>query len=291
MKRAAFLVCVAAALVPTTGTSGARRTHIVFWNTSPWPTLWVMRPDGSGRHLLFRTRLNEKRPVLSADGRWVVFDGSSPGQRPFGNFDIQVVRIDGKWRRTVVGSEQTEVGAQWSPDGSQISFMRAPSTDELAQSSIWIVRRDGSGQRRLTEGASARWSPDGRRLVFSALTSESDADIFVINADGADRRLVVGTPQFESPAGWSPDGTKILFTRFLPRGADVFVMDADGTNIRRLTRTPGDDVAAGWSPGGAKILFTSRRRGPSRLYVMNADGSQQRNLSGPHVNDYDPSWR
>jgi Tol biopolymer transport system component len=40
-----------------------------------------------------------------------------------------------------------DVNADWSPDGSRIVFARAPSS---GVHSIWVVKPDGTGLRRLT---------------------------------------------------------------------------------------------------------------------------------------------
>lgn len=293
---AALLICVVASAAawagPRAGEAG--RGLIVFWSDSPYPSLWAVRPDGTHLRRVWPSRQNAKRPALSPDRRWIAFDGAPPGKPPLSDFDIEVVDVNGKHRRTVVGSPQAEIDAQWSPDGTLLSFTRAPTTRDLAEhGEIWIVRREGTGQVRLGPGSGARWSPDGRRLVFSAPTASSDGDLFVMNADGTERRLLLGTRQAKQPAAWSRDGSQILFTGFGGRAlsGDVYLMNADGTNVRRLTRTPGHDIAAGWSPDGSKILFTSVREGFSHLFVMNRDGSKPHSISRTRRNQFDPSWR
>jgi len=270
---------------------GGNGDSILFWTDKPWPSLWAMRPDGSGRHTIFRTPQNAKRPTLSPDGKWIAFDGAPPGKPPMSDFDIQVVRVDGTQRRTIVRSPATEHDAQWSPDGAQLSFTRWPRAGDWRSSSIWTVGRDGSGVRRLSRGQFARWSPDGTRLALDAPTTGSDGDIFVLTRSSGERRRLLATPQLEQPADWSPDGKRILFTRFyLAGGSDVFVIDIDGARVRRLTRAPGEDTAATWSPDGSKIVFTSERTGRPQVFVMNADGSNQRNLSRTRSGDFATDW-
>jgi len=298
MTRLAALACAICVLASAAGAAGASRQApnspglIFFWSDSPWPSIWSMRPDGSHLRRILRTRANAKRPSLSPDRQWVAFDGTPPGQAPLSNFDIQVVRLTGEDRRTLVGSPSplTEIDAQWSPDGSRLSFSRWPSTWQ--QSEIWTVRADGSELTRIAAGVSARWSPDGQEFVFQFPTDES-GDVSLMNADGTGVRQLMATPQLESPAAWSPDGKKILFTRSRTGyfGTDVFVMNADGTNVRKLTRAPGDQIAAAWSPDGSKILYTSGRPGHSQLLVMNADGSHKRSISRNRFTGYEPSWR
>jgi tricorn protease-like protein len=78
---------------------------IAFWSDDPTPSIWTIRPDGSGRSRILRNGQNAKRPRLSPDGQWVAFDGTPPGKRPMSDFDIQVVRPDGKGLRTLTRFE------------------------------------------------------------------------------------------------------------------------------------------------------------------------------------------
>jgi Tol biopolymer transport system component len=203
-----FLACLVALLAGGASSTAAPSSEtrvgslILFWSDTPWPSLWSIRPDGSHRRRVFRTRQNCKRPVLSPDRKWIAFDGTPPGQRPLSQFDIQVVRRNGTGRRTLVPSPDRETDPQWSPDGTRLSYVRLAKADEqdFRKSWIWTVRPDGTGAKRLVLGNNARWSPDGKRLVVSAPTAHSDGDLFVINADGSGLRRLLSTPQPEWPS-------------------------------------------------------------------------------------------
>jgi TolB protein len=294
----AALVCLLAALSAATPSAGAPRTSgragslILFWSDSPIPSLWSIRPDGSHRHRI-SLRQNCKRPSLSPDRKWIVFDGTPPGKLPLTDFDVQVARRDGTGRRILVSSDDRELDARWSPDGTRISFERRrwAEGDDWRDSWIWTMRPDGGDARPLVRGSSARWSPDGKRLVFSAPTPGSDGDLFVIDADGTGLHRLLATPRLEQPNAWSPDGKKILFTRYpSDRESDVYAMDAAGTNVRRLTRAVRQDVGGTWSPDGSRIVFTSERLGRTHLFVMRANGTRQHAITARGANDFDPSW-
>lgn len=296
MRRPALLVLslFAAAAVVARGVAVGREVgRILFWSDRDHPALWSMRPDGSGKRLLYRTVQNAKRPVLSRDGRWIAFDGASPGKPPMSDFDVQVVRLDGSGRRTLAGSQDAETDAQWSPDGVHLSYSRAPPPSEWRRSWIWIVRADGRGAHRLARGQFARWSPDGARLVLDAPTAGSDGDLFVVSADGTSRRRLTHTAALEQPAGWSADD-RILFTRYAADGSGrstILVIGANGRGLRRLTDGRHADEAAAWSPDGSQVLFTSDRTGHRQVFVMSADGSDERNLSRDAFDDEATSWR
>jgi Tol biopolymer transport system component len=258
---------------------------ILYWTDSPRPSIWSVRPDGTHRHLILRTRQNAKRPRLAPDRTWVAFDGTPAPKPPLSDFDIQLVRLNGTGLRTITRGSDWDIDAQWSPDGSSLSFSRAtPHPNDPHDFVVWVMRRNGRDVHPLVEGSSARWSPDGTELVFSAPTDTSDGDLFVINVDGTDRRRLTTTPATEFPAAWSRDGSRILFTRSQRSNTgDVFVMNADGTNVRKLGR----GFAAAWSPDGSKILYTPLFGAP--LWVMNADGSHKRRIAS--VRAFEPSWR
>jgi TolB protein len=142
-------------------------------------------------------------------------------------------------------SPQWDIDAQWSPDGALLSFSRFPPHQvDAADSVIWTIRRDGTDLRRLVRGYGARWSPEGKRLVFAAPTGGSDGDLFIMNTDGTERRLLLATPEAKQAAAWSPDGRKILFTRGPPGNAELLLMDADGSHERTIS----DDRFRGYEP-------------------------------------------
>jgi Tol biopolymer transport system component len=258
---------------------------IVYWKESPFPSIWSIRPDGKGARKILAGRQNAKRARLSPDRTWVAFDGAPPGKQPLSDFDIQIVRLDGSDRRTLTSSDNWDVDAQWSPDGGRLAFTRGGRGNlDWPNTAIWTIRRDGTDLRRLGPGSDARWSPDGTKLVFDAPTARTQGDVFVMNADGTNRRQLLATRKLEGAAGWSPDGKKILFTRFNDssgRNADAFVMNVDGTNIRRLAQ----GVAGSWSPNGKRIVYTNSLQ----LRIMNADGSHKRKIRSAGV--WDPDWR
>jgi TolB protein len=233
-----------------------------------------------------------KRPSLSPDRKWILFDGQRRGSDLLTEFDIQLVRRNGTGRRSLTNTPEWEIDGQWSPDGTRISFTRRPPHGDDRDASVWTMRPDGSDARFLTLGNTARWSPDGRHLVFSAPAAGTDGDLFIVDADGSRLRHLVVSPEVEWPNAWSPDGKRILFTRsFSDRASVLYVVDVDGTNERRLTRRSGLDGDGSWSPNGSRIVFASDRYGWSHLFVMRSNGTHRHELTRGQADDFAPSWR
>jgi Tol biopolymer transport system component len=145
---------------------------------------------------------------------------------------------------------------------------------------IYSVNPDGSGLTQLTndpfDTADPAWSPDGEKIAFASWRNGSDADIYVMNADGSDQTRLntnTGDRNDRHPA-WSPDGRKIAFSYNL--GPSVATINADGTGQATIT----DGLEPVWSPDGRKILVRLDNNSPD-YKTVNPDGSGATPV--PHV--------
>jgi Tol biopolymer transport system component len=149
-----------------------------------------------------------------------------------------------------------DVPGDYSPDGSQIAFVRGHPRRETT-SAIFVVNTDGTGVRQVTPWGragccTASWSPDGRWILFDARGQRGHA-LFTVHPDGTGlRRIPLRLPgwydAFE-PA-WSPDGTKIAFSMYLPSLGydDIYTVNAGGTGLIQVTNTPEHEGQVDWGP-------------------------------------------
>lgn len=148
------------------------------------------------------------------------------------------------------------------------------------------------------ENAEAYFSFDGKKLVFQSTFDTIKCDqIFTMNVDGSDRKLISTGNGRTTCAYYYPDETKIIYASThhhnldcppppdrskgyvwkLYETFDIFLKD--GNELKQLTNTDGYDAEATVSPKGDKVVFTSLRDGDPELYVMNLDGSEQTRLT------------
>src|SRR5438128_8756567 len=124
--------------------------------------------------------------ALKSNGKIAFLGGDQPGS-VFGSSHIYVVNPDGSALRQLTSGDLRDLDPAWSPDGSQIAFVRTGG--ELPPDDIYVVNADGSGLRQLTHTNQFQngpsWSPDGRRIVFARGGNSTDYDLFVMNADGS----------------------------------------------------------------------------------------------------------
>ncbi len=150
------------------------------------------------------------------------------------------------------------------------------------------------------QNAEAYFSYDASELIFQSNRDSLPCDqIFRMNSDGSNVRMVSNGKGVTTCSFISPDGKKIIYASTylagddcppkpdmskgyvwaLHKGFDIFQADPDGSNLVRLTNTPGYDAECVYSPQGDKILFTSVRNGDLDLYMMDSDGKNVEQLT------------
>ncbi len=174
----------------------------------------------------------------------------------------------------------------YSPDGQWIVFTsmrdaynRPLSADEQKQlaldpsyfAEIYIMRADGSGQRRLTNVPGYDGGPffthDGARIVWRRFdTTGLLADIYTMKPDGTDvKRLTnfgaMSWAPYEHPSGayFIFASNKLGFDNF-----ELYLVDAAGAKEPvRVTYSDGFDGLPVPSPDGTMLAWTSNRAGGS----------------------------
>lgn len=171
-------------------------------------------------------------------------------------------------------------------------------------SSIYTVRPNGSGLRRLTVPPTRQqlggdsgpvWAPSGRRIVFERDLTYWGSDRYrlaaVPAAGGLAHQLTKGP--FDAMPTFSPSGRRIAFVRGAGT-ASLYTIDRFGRHAARLL-SDGLDVSPAWSPDGKTIAF-SRLADPSlpidqaTLYLSDANGSHVRPFGPAPVMGVSPSW-
>jgi len=165
---------------------------------------------------------------------------------------------------------------------------------QLGNSSIWVMRPDGSDKRKVFESsgrgldeAKVRmglagafqpcWSPDGEWIAFGlgywfAERNTMTAGIWRIRRDGSGlEQLTDGTLHSGFPS-YSADGKELVFRVWSAQEKGLRILNLDTRKTRVLTT--GIDNLPGWSPDGQRIVFTRRRDdGNYDVYTIRPDGS------------------
>jgi Tol biopolymer transport system component len=192
--------------------------------------------------------------------------------------------------------------ASYSPDGQWIVFSsmrdaynRSLSAAEQKQlevdpsyfAEIYLMRADGSGQRRLTNAigydGGPFFSPDGSQVIWRRFDAQGlIADVWMMKLDGTSQRQITNFGAMSWAPYIHPSGAYILFAsnKLGFENFEVFMVDIDGRKEPvRITYSNGFDGLPVPSPDGRRLAWTSSRGGGREGQLFLADWNHERALA------------
>ncbi len=148
---------------------------------------------------------------------------------------------------------------------------------------IYIMRADGSGQRRLTTATGYDggpfFSPDGMRIVWRHFDEQGlIANVWTMKLDGTDKRQITDFGSMSWAPYIHPSGEYILFAsnKLGFENFEVFMVDVDGQKEPvRITYSDGFDGLPVPSPDGRRLAWTSSRGGGREGQMFLAEWNHQ----------------
>jgi TolB protein len=204
------------------------------WAIYPGYDLFSAAPDGSDVKQITKTAGYDAEAVISPNGKKITFTSMRDG-----DLDIYTMDLDGKNVRRLTNQIGYDGGPFWSYD------------------SQWIVFR---AHHPRTEKDIA----DYMGLLKENLIRPTALEIWVMKADGSNKRQITNNGKANFAPYFFPDGKRVIFASNVadPRGRDfdLYSVNIDGTGLERITFNPTFDGFPMFSPDGKKIVFASNRK-------------------------------
>ena len=203
------------------------------WAVYPTFDIFTANPDGSDIKQLTTTPGYDAETTITLDGKKLVFTSMRDG-----DLDIYTMDANGKNVRRLTNELGYDGGPFWSYDGKQIVYRaNHPQTD--AQKT------------------------DYTELLKQNLIRPTTLEIWVMKADGSNKRQVTSNGKANFGPYFFPDGKRIIFASNMddPRGRnfDLYKINVDGTGLERITFNDTFDGFPMFSPDGKKLVFASNR--------------------------------
>jgi len=154
-----------------------------------------------------------------------------------------------------------------------------------------------SGKKGLNSGSN--WSPNGK-LVAMTGTVDGNAEIYLIEPAGGERRPFIRGAGVDVDPTFSPDGKWMAYVSGRYGNPHIFraslAWDGDSkvrvTGDQRLTYAGWWNATPAWSPESDKIAFAGYDRETDRfdLFMMNPDGTSLERMTLRVGDNERPTW-
>lgn len=184
--------------------------------------------------------------ALSPDGTEIVIDIQG---------DLGILPSAGGVVRTLIELPDEARLPAWSPDGRWITFQHFST----GQWRIFIVARDGTGLRQLTNGTADDrepvWSTDGQSILFSS-DRAGNFDIWKVSLNGGKPEQVTDSPVDEYFPALSRTGA-LAFVAANQAGKDIVVRENGKDRI--LTSSRNELTSPAWNAAGDRLAYVEYR--------------------------------
>ena len=203
------------------------------WAVYPSFDIFTAKPDGSDLKQLTNSPGYDAETTITLDGKKLVFTSMRDG-----DLDIYTMNADGSNVSRLTNELGYDGGPFWSYDGKQIVYRaNHPQTEQQKVDYIKLLKQN--------------------------LIRPTTLEIWVMNADGSNKRQVTRNGKANFGPYFFPGGKRIIFASNMddPRGRnfDLYKINVDGTGQERLTFNATFDGFPMFSPNGKKLVFASNR--------------------------------
>jgi Tol biopolymer transport system component len=228
--------------------------------------------------------------ALSPDGSTLVFSWMGEGVH---NPELVLLPIGATSRQRLTHNPGIEEWPAWSPDGSQVAFVRC----EAGGCAIRILAVAGGAERKLADLRNDRyhcvaWSPDGRWIAYAERASLAEPyALFLLALDGTPaRRLTLPKTGFgELRFAFSPDSRTVAVIRVGPDIGLYLVAIETGNTTALLSGQREWFGGLSWTEDGRHLIVSAHQQGIRRLWKLPTTGGVLEQLAVAGQDAYYPS--
>jgi Tol biopolymer transport system component len=232
--------------------------------------------DGLTRSITPENWFVIERVAWSADGTGIIITAAD---QPGSPFQIWYVAYSSGQSRRVTNDLNSYVGVSLTADSKNLVTVQT-----VRLLGIWVVPyADATRARLVAPGSMSGITWFGNeRIAFTSNVSGS-TDIWIMDADGSNKKQMTSDAFTERDPSVSPDGRYLVFASNRTGAFNVWRIDLDGNNPKQLT-DGGDEQFPSCSPDGRWVIYQGFVAGVPTIWKVPIDGGESVQLTNKYSN-------
>jgi Tol biopolymer transport system component len=239
-----------------------------------------------------RGNINDRQPVFSQEGEWVVYSSNRSG-----NLDLWSVSTKTGVQKSLTDDKAEDWDPGISPDGQHLLW----SSNRSGAFEIWMANVDGSAARQVTQDGVDAENPtqtrDGEWIVYTS-ANPKHSGVWKIHPDGTGATCLIQGTRFGLPEV-SPDGQYVLYNITGEAGSvELRVASVkDGVdmgfqvNLELLKKSSTSMGRGRWLPDGHRIIFTGQdAKGLDGIFIQDFVPGKDTLATRKPLAGFDPDW-
>ena len=137
------------------------------------------------------------------------------------------------------------------------------------------------------------------KILYISQSSDPDVSyrLYVADADGANKQLLVKSPEPIISPAWSPDSKQVAYVSFETGTANVYIQDISTGERQSIikkrctTCIANDQISSpSWSPDGRYLSLTLYQDGNAEIYIYNLQKKNLTRLTNHYSIDTESKW-
>ena len=228
--------------------------RIVFWSVgspSGRRDVWSIGADGEGLVRLTDDEPLDYSPRFGPDGGSVWFVSNRTGTYNLWRLDVDA-RTNQPIGEPVPQTMPNDELARIDVKADRVVFAAPNHGGQAVRIDLPTRPGEPGTIRPLTRGTlfvqRPVLSPDGTRIAFNTPVGAGFQDIYLVDADGSDRRRLTEDPFRDRGVAWHPDGERLIFYTDRSGTYEIWTMRVDGSDARQISDIAERDIDSPWYP-------------------------------------------
>ncbi len=202
---------------------------------------------------------------------------------------IFLINIDGTGKKKLTDDSNKKWGLSWGKD--RIAYI---TFEKSGLETIYVIAPDGTGnmklipdntrqgnfERYMVEWGAPSWSLDGNLLAYTSLDEKAEQKVYIVNADGTGKKLLLADSFRQWSPSVSPDNKKIVYVSYpeTKNKEELFTVEIPGNTRKQITFDEIKKNYPVWGPDGTIVYvsYESLSSSGEKLFIIDQNGTNTR---------------